>query len=633
MSGITGLYNLDGRPATDPILWRMTAAVAHRGPDGIRHWLAGPVGLGHLLLQTTPESAQEKQPLTNQDSALCLTLDGRIDNRSELRCLLDSKGSPPRDDTDAELVLRAYECWGEDCPRRLLGDFAFAIWDARKKQLFCARDYVGVKPFYYHRSPSRFVFGSEIRAVLALDAVPRRLNESRVADFLVEELDREDEESTFYQDVQRLPAGHSLTVAPGRFALRDYWDLKSPPVLKLGSLREYGEAFREIFVEAVRCRLRSTRPVGSTLSGGIDSSSVVCTVRELLAAELKEPLHTISLVDADESKCGETPFIREVLRGGGLTPHIVRSDQVSPMTEQMTDSDEPFEIYTYFTNWFGFAAAQKAGVRVLLDGISGDHIVPPYTYLATLVRSWQWNILCGELSFGSSAFGESRWSILRTHGLAPMLPGIFELWRRLRGRKPRPYPEGSCINPDFALRTGIPERFELKRRKLWAASQDIGTLHSWSFTCGILPFFFEHSGRLAATLGIEAHHPFSDRRVIEFFLSLPLHAKTYSPLPKRVIREGMRGILPEMVRSRTILADTGGAFLTSLLKKNSELMGLAQLKLALGPAEGYINLDAVETNMNRVYRGFPDAGDSVWQALNLALWLKSRNLHDHGRGL
>ena len=119
--------------------------------------------------------------------------------------------------------------------------------------------------------------------MLALEIVPRRLNESRVVDFLVEQLDREDEESTFYQDVLRLPAGHSLTVGPGRFALRDYWDLKAPPVLKLGSLREYGEAFRAVFVDAIRCRLRSTHPVGSTLSGGLDSSSVVCTTRELLA--------------------------------------------------------------------------------------------------------------------------------------------------------------------------------------------------------------------------------------------------------------------------------------------------------------------------------------------------------------
>jgi asparagine synthase (glutamine-hydrolysing) len=627
MSGIIGLYNLDGRPADQPLLERMARTIAHRGPDGIRYWLDGPLGFGQLRLQTTPESAYEKQPLASPDGSLCLTLDGRIDNRPELAHLLDSNGSPPRDDTDAELVLRAYQRWGEDCPSRLLGDFAFAIWDARKQQLFCARDYVGVKPFYYHRSVSLFAFASEIRALLALDAVPRRLNESRLADFLVEEVDREDEESTFYQDVQRLPAGHSLTVSPGRFHLRDYWDLKAPPVLKLGSLREYGEAFREIFVDAVHCRLRSTHPVGSTLSGGIDSSSVVCTIRELLASELKEPLHTISLVDAGESKCGETPYIREVLRGGGLTPHIVRSDQVSPMTEQMADSDAPFEIFTYFTNWFGFAAAKRAGVRVVLDGISGDHIIPPYTYLATLVRSGQWNTLRKELSFGSREFGESRLSILRTHALAPMMPGLFELWKHLRGRKPRPCPEGSCINPDFALRMRIPERFELKRQKLWAASRDIGTLHSWSFTNGVLPFFFEHSGRLAATLGVEARHPFSDRRVIEFFLSLPLHMKTYAPVPKRVIREGMRGVLPEMVRGRTLLADTGGAFMTSLLKQDPVLLAPEEFMQALGPAKGYVNLDAIKADKDRVDSGFPEAGDSVWQALNLALWLRSRRLH------
>ena len=293
----------------------------------------------------------------------------------------------------------------------------------------------------------------------------------------------------------------------------------------------------------------------------------------------------------------------------------------------MADSDEPFEIFTYFTNWFGFDAARKAGVRVLLDGISGDHIIPPYTYLATLLRSRQWNILRRELAFGSREFGESRLSILRTHALAPMLPGLFEVWRRLRGRKPRPYPEGSCINPDFALRMRIPERFESKRQKLWTASRDIGTLHAWSFTCGILPFFFEHSGRLAATLGVEARHPFSDRRVIEFFLSLPLHMKTYTPLPKRVIREGMHGVLPEMVRGRTLLAHPGGAFITSLLKQDPVLLAPERFKQALGAAKDYVNLDALEAEKDRVDSGFPATGDSVWQALNLALWLESRRLH------
>jgi asparagine synthase (glutamine-hydrolysing) len=128
-------------------------------------------------------------------------------------------------------------------------------------------------------------------------------------------------------------------------------------------------------------------------------------------------------------------------------------------------------------------------------------------------------------------------------------------------------------------------------------------------------------------MGIEARHPFSDRRVIEFFLSLPLPMKTYSPLPKRVIREGMQGILPEMVRSRTLLADTGGAFMTSLLKQDPVLSVPELSNQALGPAKGYVNLDAIKAEKDRVDSGFPEAGDSVWQALNLALWLGSRRLH------
>ena len=191
-------------------------------------------------------------------------------------------------------------------------------------------------------------------------------------------------------------------------------------------------------MEAVRCRLRSTHPVGSTLSGGLDSSSVVCTTRELLASELKEPLHTISLVDADESKCGETPYIREVLRGGWVIPHIVRSDQVSAMTEQMKDSDEPFEIAYYFSNWFGFAAASKAGVRVLLDGVSGDHITPPYALSGHAGAFLQWRAVLEELTFCRKSYGEPRLPTLRSYGFGSgNASGYLLAWRRLRGRNPR----------------------------------------------------------------------------------------------------------------------------------------------------------------------------------------------------
>jgi asparagine synthase (glutamine-hydrolysing) len=604
----------------------MSRAIEHRGPDSIGHWTGGPVGLSNLLLQTVAQSTQEKQPLVGADGLRCLTMDGRIDNREELKHDLESKGFRIRHKTDAELVLCAYEQWGEECPIRLLGDFAFAIWDGRKKQLFCARDYVGVRPFYYHHSPTWFAFGSEIRAILALEAVPRRLNESRLADFLVEILDREDEESTFYQDVLRLPAGHCLVVAPGQFTIRDYWNLRAPAILRLGSLEEYSAAFREVFVEAVRCRLLSSHRVGSTLSGGIDSSSVVCTTRKLLSGELREPLHTVSLVDADESKCGETPYIQDVLREGWLVPHIVRSSDVSNLEPEMREADEPFEFSHYFPNHYIFSAARDAGVRVLLDGISGDHITAPSNYLSILIRNLRWKSAITELSYRKEAYQEGVWSNLALYGIGPLLPNPSIRLREHIRKYRKSLLQDSLINGAFADRMGVSERLEARSRKAWDVSQDLGTLHCWSFTSGILPFFFEQSGRIAASMRIEARHPFSDRRIIEFFLSLPLKMKTFGPLPKRVIRVGMKGILPENVRCRTRFAHPGGSFATSLVARSASILEPATFGNILASVGEYVNVNWVEAMRLSALRGEANSSSSLWQILSLAVWFKNKKM-------
>lgn len=626
MSGIAGIYSFDGRSQDAALLGRMSRAIAHRGVDGTRFWTDGCVGLSHLMLHTTPESLGEKQPLRSQDGACCLTLDGRIDNRTEVSVELRKKGFVPRDDTDAEVVLCAYQCWEEQCPVQLLGDFAFAIWDSRKRVLFCARDYVGVRPFYYYFSRSLFAFGSEIRAVLALPSVPRRLNESRVVDFLVDELERVDKQSTFYQDILRLPAGHSLTVTPDRLTVRDYWQLKAGPILKLRSLQEYGEAFRDVFVEAVRCRLRSNYPVASTLSGGLDSSSVVCTTRELLGSELSQPLHTISLVDACERECGETPYIKEVLRGGRVTPHIVRSDEIADFRQAIRESDEPFQITQYFQNWFIFDAARKAGTRVLLDGISGDHIMPPDEYLATLVRSMAWRTLFRELSYRSVVEGENWPRALFYLGLVPLMPTAYRSIRWvLRRRDCPPPPNQTLLDESFAARMGVCRRLELKRREHWIAARDVGALHAWGFTSGILPFFFEQSSALGAFMQVETRHPFLDRRVIDFVLSLPLTMKLYAPVPKQVIRTAMQGILPETVRRRTAFAHVGPAFMLAAYRRHAELMEPGVFEQQLECVRGYVNVRrALGLRKGLAAAWSSDDAYSVWQVLMLADWLNSR---------
>src|SRR5207245_10257224 len=179
----------------------------------------------------------------------------------------------PSDATDAALILAAYERWGERCPEHLLGDFALAIWDARRATLFCARDHFGVKPFYYHHAPGRlFCFASEIKGLVALAEVPRRLNETRVADYLVPLL--EDKEITFYEEIVRLPPAHRMAVTREGVRMEQYWALDPEREIRMKSDGEYAEAFREIFTEAVRWRLRSAIPVESMSSGVLDSSSI-----------------------------------------------------------------------------------------------------------------------------------------------------------------------------------------------------------------------------------------------------------------------------------------------------------------------------------------------------------------------
>src|SRR5437867_3387072 len=375
MSAIVGIYFLDGRVVDGAALQSMVEQLAHRGPDGSGVWSEKEVGLGHRMLWTTPESLLEKFPLVNAAGDLVLTADARIDNRDDLIEELGVTTGSSGQISDSELILRSYEHWGERCPEKLVGDFAFAIWDRRAQKLFCARDHFGVKPFYYYRADRLFAFASEIKALLCLPEAPRRLNEVRVADYLDGGLLLGDKAGTFYQDILRLPPGHSLTIGPDRVQLRAYWALDPSRELRLGSDDEYAEAFREIFTEAVRCRLRSAYPVGSMLSGGLDSSSIVCSARQLLEENGRPRLHTFSAVFDDLPQCDERPFINEVLAQGGLEPHYARVDLENPLAELervLWHQDEASYGPNLYLQWALYRTVGKQSERLSLGGFEGD---------------------------------------------------------------------------------------------------------------------------------------------------------------------------------------------------------------------------------------------------------------------
>ncbi len=282
MSGFVGIVNLDGAPAEPILIERMTRSLAFRGPDAQEVWRDGPVGFGHALLQIPAGALLEKQP-ANLGSRLWIIADARIDARAELIDKLKGKSqaalSLSLSTPDAQLILHAYDTWGEACVEHLLGDFSFAIWDAPKKRLFCARDQLGVKPFFYAHVGSHFIFSNTLDCVRLHPAVSSHLYDLAIADFLLFDMNM-DPATTSFADIRRLPPAHTLSCGQETLSVRRYWELSVTTPIHYSRDEECIEHFRELLDTAVADRLR-TDSAGIMLSGGLDSTTVAASAQRI----------------------------------------------------------------------------------------------------------------------------------------------------------------------------------------------------------------------------------------------------------------------------------------------------------------------------------------------------------------
>lgn len=672
MSGIVGIYYLNGQAVEHQQIGSMVDKIAHRGSDGANVWCSESIGLGHRMLWTTPESLLEKLPYTNSRNDLVITSDSRIDNRDELLSVLQFGNCPPEKITDSQIILSAYSKWGEECSQHLLGDFAFAIWDEREKKLFCARDHMGVKPFYYHYQPDRiFAFGSEIKTLLCLQEVPRKLNEVRIADFLTVMM--EDKAITTYQDILRLPPAHSMVINSSGIKNWCYWSLDPKREIKLDSDAAYAEEFRKIFTEAVRCRMRSAFPIISQLSGGLDSSSVTCVARDILCQEKEEKqnkLHTISIVFDKITQCDERLFINAVIEQGGLIPHYIAADELGPISklnEIFEYEDEAFMGPSHMYPWMNYRTTKELGLRISLDGFDGDttvcHGTPRITELA---RQGDWETCIQEVkafaphfhvsperAFRNYAlphlkdfankfrwiefvqgvqvihkhFGVSRKQLIVNHGIKPVLDQIRQWPRKHQKAAKSSVSQNQLVKYDFAESIGLNERIE----KLDLPSGNPLTVreqHWNSLTQGVLPFVLEQIDRCAANFSIEARHPFMDKRLIEFCLALPAEQKLSQGWGRIVMRRALEGILPEKVQWRGGKADVSDNFDEGFLKRDRLLLDEAMFN-QIKHLEKYIDLDFLQACYLRLIseKEIKDADImQTWQVIVIALWLDYKQL-------
>ncbi|MDF0651000.1 MAG: asparagine synthase-related protein [Nitrospira sp.] len=627
MSGLVGIYHLDGRPVEFAILERMAHQVAHRGSDASDCWVNGPIGIGHAMLQTTPESLYEHQPWLDESGTICLALDGRIDNREDLLLSFRSTGVHLRTDTDAELMLRAYQRWGEHCPEQVIGDFALVIWDGPRRQLFCARDILGLKPFYYCLSGASFCWASEIPPLLEHDDGHRRSNEAMIAEFLSGMIVTNSE--TLYEGISRLEPAHILIVRAGRIETRRYWTFDPRRRIRYLNDDDYARQFLELFEKAVRCRLRSHRPIGLELSGGLDSSSVVSALQVVCRQQPQDHdlFQTFSLVFPG-LPCDERPYIDDVVAQGSF-----RSHHVTPETPSLGDFVQAVLRYQDFPDHPNGVMnaplrrlAQRQGCRVLLTGSGGDEwLTGSFFHYADLLRKLKFRSLLrrlrGDHQWHSEQLSYDLFSFpLVQFGLLPLIPqSCRTLGKRLLGRTNMP----DWMSPVMWRRTHMQERL---RRASYVppdcsyAQQDLfrSTIH------GLGVHGIEMDERASSFFGLENRHPFNDRRLIEFALALP-EDQRWRNRPKFILRHALGEMLPLSVRERVDKADFSCIFAHTLIAEPIMAIFRSLSVSSMGWVDGckvwadYQRMATCYSRGNEDYRFYVA---SLWMILGVELWFR-----------
>ncbi len=630
MSGVAGiLLRQEGKPAAAADIQRMLARMQHRAPDGSSWWMDSSVVLGHAWLNTTDEAGPG--PLTMAGGKLAITADCRLDNRDELLARLGIRDSSV---ADAVLLMRAYLRWGEACPEHLQGDFAFAIWDAERQQLFCVRDHFGVKPFYYHSSDRRFVFASEIGPILDAGGVDMRISEHQISGFLAGMPD--DPQSTAYADIFRLPARHSLTVTGNQVVLRRYWQIEpSPRPMRADAAEE----FRHLFSQSVRNRMRGTPAVGAMLSGGLDSSSIACVAGLHNAAQRKPKLPTFSLVFEKGSPMDERPFIEAVLAQQKVDGTLISVGNYAPFAEFeriLEEQEETFLAPGLSLTRDIYRTAGAKGMKVLLDGHGGDEVVSQgHGHLHELADAGKWMELWRELRSASNTYGDGMlglyYKFLTIYGPAWRVAKIKRFANRVVN-KLRRHPAGrpatswrGLINPDLAMRTDLVERFRRAGYMSPAVSASETLTHRWLLSNGMVPHAFEVLDKAAANFGVEPRYPFWDKPLVEFCLALPGAEKLNQGFGRSVLRRAMEGILPPAVQWRRDKIDFTSNLVKGMLGNHRDLLDKVLVKDAARIAP-YVNLPEVTAAYGRISSQpetatLPDV-QYVWRSISLSLWLR-----------
>jgi len=617
MSAITGIFYRNGRNVDPELIKKMNNRLSHRGPDGSAVYCEGPIALGQQMLWTTPESLHEKLPFHDEKSGLVITADARIDNRKELstKLVIEDK----EDVADSYFILKAYEKWGEKCPEHLLGDFTFAIWDEDEEKLFCARDHMGVKPFYYFLNDEMFIFGTEIKAILATSLIHKKINEEKLALFLMRDI--MDGELTFYEDIKSLQAAHFLIISRYKAVIDRYWTLNPNLQIRMDSDKEYETKFLEIFTEAVQCRLRSNYLIGFELSGGLDSSSIVCIAKKLLVEQDidLESINTFSNVFDEIPESDEKYYINEVLGNAKINPYFFKGDDISPLeniNEILWHQDQPFFSPNTANQVKSYEKMSHKGIRVLLSGEGGDQIISHGgNYIRELFLTFDYKKLVEEINGQAQNFNQSKFCILISELIFPSIPfSIKKLIGSIRKKN-----KDSILNKNLIKELGI-EEVNIDYILDGLGKVKTKEHHYFSIYNPLTQTVFGIMDRNTAIFNIEGRYPFFDKRLVEFCYSLPTDMKIKDGWGRYIMRIAMEDILPPEIQWRQKKAD-----LSYVYKRNLILFEKKALKKIIysdnDEIKKYVDLNIIQEIFKKYESGKKENLFEFWLVIVIYFWL------------
>ncbi|MBI4381074.1 MAG: asparagine synthase (glutamine-hydrolyzing) [candidate division NC10 bacterium] len=659
MCGIFGIWHADGRAVDLASVQRAVTSLRHRGPDdegyllvntrtsrvvecggkhtderlglpGIEEFFAETFDLvlGHRRLAILDLSPTGHQPMATSDNAVWIVHNGEVYNYLELRSELKSHGHEFHTDSDTEVILAAYEQWGPACLTRFNGMWSFVLYDACRRSLFCVRDRFGIKPLHYAFQNGTFVFASEIKALLCMGAGERTPDSAAIFDYLVWGLVNHSQH-TFFEGIDSLAPACYLMLQDGQLGLHSFWDLEQAAEeydVRGWDDRRIARQFRELLTDAVRLNLRSDVPVGTCLSGGVDSSSIVCVANRLMFGEERLPIQSVGDPQKTFTACFDDPRIDErhyvelVVKATGAESHSTfpRPERLfETMPRLMWHQEEPFGSTSIYAQWLVMDLANQHGFTVLLDGQGADEMLAGYpgawsVYLGALLRTGCWLTLWREAKQHRAINLGERGQLagLRRAVLSALPAQLKNSLKVVWGDR---WP--TWLNQEFvqahSKRSGLPHQADGSLRSFLLGQM---AYH--------LPALLRYEDRNSMAFGLEARAPFLDYRLVSFVFALQDGQRIFRGLSKAVLRRAMKGIVPEVILNRRdkigFATPEEAWFRGPLWPRIEETLSSDDFR-----SLPFFNHTKVHDVLGLYQRGYLEISDTLWRWVNLAIWMQT----------